>query len=77
MVRPLFLSCEDKMLQKIIDQQLEPIRGQIPLVIWISLAIIMILQFAILPGALDAITSLFIFGLGVVYGKVKRRAKSS
>ncbi len=60
-------------MDKLIDKYLGELRSQVGLAILLSVLIICILQFTVLPGAIDFITSLVLFGLGILYNKVKRK----
>jgi hypothetical protein len=47
-------------------------KNQLRLVILIAVAVMLVLQFTVLPGTIDFITTIVVFGLGVAFSKLKR-----
>lgn len=47
-------------------------KNQLRLVILVAVAVMLILQFTVLPGTIDFITTIVVFGLGIGYAKLKR-----
>lgn len=58
---------------KIISEQFGSAKKQIRLITIIAVGVLTILQFTILPGALDFVTTLAVFGLGVLFNKAKEK----